>query len=137
MSTSGSTIRMETPKSPRKRKPSRTQTVVEEIHPFAGFTGFLREYAIVGLSIGFIIGNQMSALVKILVASFINPLSSLLFGSELSQRTFTLRLNHRAAQFAWGGVVFSLIDLILLLIFVYAAFKFFGLDNLAKTEDKK
>jgi large-conductance mechanosensitive channel len=130
--TSGTTVRIENPASSRKPKKRTSKVVVQEIHPVDGFVGFLREYAIVGLSIGFIIGNQMSTLVKVLVSNFIDPLTQLLFGTALSQRTFTLHLHGRVAQFGWGGVVYGLIDLLLLLIFVYVAFRFLNLDKLSK-----
>jgi large-conductance mechanosensitive channel len=135
--TTGTTVRFETPKSNRKPKPSASRVVVQEMNPVGGFAGFLREYAIVGLSIGFIIGNQMSTLVKVLVSNFIDPLTQLLFGTALSQRTFTLHLHKRVAQFGWGGVVYSMIDLLFLLIFIYVAFRFLNLDKLNKPQIKK
>jgi large-conductance mechanosensitive channel len=135
--TTGTTVRFEAPKSSRKPKPRSSRVVVQEMHPVDDFVGFLREYAIVGLSIGFIIGNQMSTLVKVLVSNFIDPLTQLLFGTALSQRTFTLHLHKRVAQFGWGGVIYSLIDLVLLLIFIYIAFRFLNLDKLNKPQAKK
>ncbi|HXR49606.1 MAG TPA: MscL family protein [Verrucomicrobiae bacterium] len=133
--TTGSTIRIEQPKSRRQPKPKVAVVVAQEINPVSGFTDFLREHAIVGLSIGFIMGSQMATVVKVLVTNFIDPLSRLFLGTALSQRTFTLRFHDRVANFGWGGVVSALIDLILLLIFIYLAFKFFNLDKLDKPQD--
>jgi large-conductance mechanosensitive channel len=137
MVTNGTTVRMENPSSNRRPKPRATKVVVQQVNPVDGFLGFLRDYAIVGLSIGFIIGNQMSTLVKTLVASFINPLTHLLFGTALSQRTFTLRFHGRVAFFGWGSFIYGLIELILLLVFIYVAIKFFNLEKLNKPKEQK
>lgn len=110
---------------------------MHEINPVEGFVGFLREYAIIGLSIGFILGNQMSALVKVIVASFIVPMTQLFFGKKLDNRTFFLQFHNHSALFYWGSVADGLIQLILLLVFVYAAIKFFNLDKLNKPTEKK
>jgi large-conductance mechanosensitive channel len=130
--TAGTTIRMEQPKSKRQPKQKVTVVVAQELNPVGGFFDFLRHHAIVGLSIGFIIGNQMSKLVTVIVDSFIDPLSKLLFGTALSQRTFTLQFHERVALFGWGAVISGLINLILLLIFIYLAFKFFQLEKLTE-----
>jgi large-conductance mechanosensitive channel len=135
--TNGTTFRLEQPKSSRKSKPSTATLVVQEINPVDGFVGFLRDHAIVGLSIGFILGNQMSAFVKVLVASFIDPLTQLFFGKALSTRTFYLHFHHHSALFSWGSVIYNIIILIFLLIFVYLAVRVFNLDKLDKPKEKK
>ena len=137
LAATGTTIRIETPKSPRKKGPSAAKIIVEEINPLEGFTGFLREYAIIGLSIGFIIGNQMSSLVKVIVASFIVPLTQLFFGKKLDTRTFFLQYHDHFATFNWGSVAEALIQLIFLLIFIYIAVKWFNLDKLNKPKVEK
>jgi large-conductance mechanosensitive channel len=135
--TTGTTIRIETPKSKRQPKTPVAKVVVQELSPVGGFVDFLREHAIVGLSSGFIIGTQMAAFVKILVENFIDPLTKLLFGTALSQRTFTLQFHHRLANFGWGVVVYNLLIILLLLIFIYATIKFFSLEELDKPKEKK
>jgi large-conductance mechanosensitive channel len=140
LAATGTVIRFETPQSDRKPKPRKSSTakvIVEEINPFDGFTGFLREYAVVGLSIGFIIGNQMSTLVKVIVASLVVPLTQLFFGKKLDNRTFYLRLHDHSATFNWGIVVDGLLQLVILLFLVYVAFRFFNLDKLNKPTEKK
>jgi large-conductance mechanosensitive channel len=133
----GTIITFEEPKSGRKPKPSTAKVVVQEINPVTGFVDFLRTHAIVGLSIGFIIGNQMSAFVKVIVTNFIDPLSQLLFGKALSLRTFTLHFHHRAANFGWGALVYSLLNVILLLIFIYLFIKFFHLGEFDKPKEEE
>ncbi|PIZ62996.1 hypothetical protein COY17_01460, partial [Candidatus Saccharibacteria bacterium CG_4_10_14_0_2_um_filter_52_9] len=57
--TSGSTIRIEQPSSERGRKPKVSVVVGNTTDEFVGgFVDFLREHAVVGLAIGFVIGVQ-------------------------------------------------------------------------------
>lgn len=135
---SGSTIRFEQPRSSRQQPQHKSVIVVgPEIHPVSGFVDFLREHAVVGLAIGFVIGTQVQSLVKQLVSSFIDPLFKLLFGEALSQRTFTLNWHGRAAQFGWGAFVYGLLDFIFVLAAVYALVKFLQLDKLDQPRKKK
>lgn len=131
----GGTIRFEVPVSSRQHKP---QIVVSsDIHPVSGFVDFLREHAVVGLAIGFVIGTQVQSLVKQLVSSFIDPLFKLLLGQALSQRTFTLHWHGRSANFGWGGFVYALLDFLFVLATIYAVVKFLNLDQLDKPKPKK
>jgi|SRR5580704_1913555 large conductance mechanosensitive channel len=99
----------------------------------SGFTDFLRQNAIIGLAVGFVVGTQVQGVVKQLIASFINPLTSLIFGGvELSSRTFTLHLGHHYANFGWGALVYTLIDFLFVLIVIYGIIKLFQLDKLDK-----
>jgi large-conductance mechanosensitive channel len=134
--TAGTTIKFEEPKSGRGKQPV-AKVVVQEMNPVTGFVDFLREHAIVGLSIGFIIGTQMATFVKVLVQNFIDPLTKLLFGTALSKRSFTLHFHGREANFGWGELVYNLLIIILLLIFIYAAIKIFNLDKFDKPKDEK
>lgn len=134
--TTGTTMRMQPAKSNRRPKPSAARAVVKEAHPVGGFADFLREYTVVSLAIGFVIATQVQGLVKQLVAGFIDPFSKLLFGTALSQRTFTLHWHTRAANFGWGDFVYGLIDFLFVLIVIYVVIKFFKLDKLNKPKNK-
>ena len=135
--TPGSTIRFEQPRSSRQRQqPPKIVIVPPDIHPVSGFVDFLREHAIVGLAIGFVIGTQVQSLVKQLVSSFIDPLFKLLFGQALSQRTFTLHWHTRAAQFGWGSFMYGLLDFIFVLAAIYILVRSLNLDNLDKPKKK-
>jgi large-conductance mechanosensitive channel len=135
--TTGSTIRMETPKSSRQPKPKPTAALARDINPVDGFMDFLRAHAVVALATGFVIATQVQTLVKQLITSFIDPLFKLLFGQALSQRTFTLNWHGRAAQFGWGGFVYGLLDFIFVLVVIYVIIKFLNLDNLDKPKKTK
>ena len=127
----GTNIRFEQPKSARKPKPK------PEVHPVGGFADFLREYTVVTLAIGFVVATQVQGLVKVLVAGFVDPFTQLMFGTALSNRTFTLHWHARAANFNWGEFVYDLIDFIIVLIVIYLVIKLFQLDKLNKPKHKE
>ncbi len=132
-------IRIEQPKSGRKQKPGVTVTVAKEINPVSGFLGFLREYSVVGVAVGFVIALQAQVVMKQLVASFIDPAFQLLFGGQkLSQRVFVLHFHDRAAEFGWGNFVYILFNFLFMLAAIYIIIKLFALDKLDKPKkDKK
>lgn len=102
--------------------------------PVNGFVDFLREHAIVGLAVGFVLGTQVQTVVKQLISSFIDPLFKLILPGDktLSARTFTLHFDGRHANFGWGAVVYALIDFIFVAVAIYAIIKMFKLDKLDK-----
>lgn len=137
---SGSHIRLEPIVNTRKPKPSKPRVVVsaaQDISPVGGFFGFLRQHAVVGLIIGFVLGTQVQSLVKQLVQSFLDPLTQLLFGTALSARTFTLHWRDRSAQFGWGAMAYALIIFLFVLITMYVVIKLLNLDSLEKEAKKK
>lgn len=101
-----------------------------------GFVNFIREHAVVGLAVGFVIGTQVQSVVKQLIASFIDPLTKLLIGNTLSTETVTIRWNGRDAAFGWGAFVYALIDFLVILGVIYLVVKVFNLDRLDKVSGK-
>jgi large-conductance mechanosensitive channel len=134
--TAGTTIKFEEPKSGRGKEPV-AKIVVQEINPVGGFVEFLREHAVVGLAIGFIIGLQAQGLVKSLVDGFINPTFQLFFGQALVQRTYTWHFHGRAASYGWGAFVYGLLNFLFVLAAIYALVKILNLDKLDKPQEKK
>lgn len=133
--TTGSNIRFEPAHSTRQSKSSTPKLVVnvaQEISPVNNFLDFLKEHAVVGLIIGFVIGGQVQVLVKAIVASFLDPLTKLAFGTALSQRTFTLHFEDRSANFGWGSLVYNLVIFIFVLITLYVVIKLLKLDTFEK-----
>lgn len=131
--TPGTTIRIEQPKSGRRPKPKVATVVVQEINPVGGFVNFLREHAVVSLAVGFAIATQAQSVIKQLIASFIDPLFALaLNGQKLSTKTATVHFHGRAQLLGWGAFVYTLIDFIFVLAFIYAIIKIFNLDKLDK-----
>lgn len=135
----GSIIRFETPSSDRKAKPNQAVIIaheLQEINPVTGFTSFLKDYAVVGLAIGFIVGLQAQTLVKSLVDSFIDPAFQLLFGEALDKRTFVLSLHGREKAFPWGSFVHSLLYFLFVLAAIFIIVKIFNLDKYNKVTTK-
>jgi large-conductance mechanosensitive channel len=116
---------------------SSEDAVRDRVH---GFVGFLRERAIVGLAVGFVVAAQVQGVVKQLISSFLDPLTVLLFGAKLSNRTFTWDWHGRHADFAWGQFVYVLVDFFVVVLAIYIIIKLFKLDKLdtpAKTDTNK
>lgn len=140
--TTGSTIRFEVPKSGRKPKQKITAVVMQEYSPVGGFVTFLREHAIVGLAVGFVVATQVQAVVKQLITSFIDPLYGLFFSQRLSAKVVTLHWHGRSQQFGWGAFAYTLLDFLFVLAVIYAIIKFLNLDKLdmpkeeTKTEEQ-
>lgn len=135
--TTGSTLRMEPPRSSRQPQP-KSPVIVGAEETVGGFFEFLREHAVVALALGFVVATQIQALARQLIASFIDPAFKLLGGQALSQRTFTLHFHDRAANFGWGSFVYSLMDVMFVLVTIYLIVKIFKLDKLvpAKSDDE-
>lgn len=138
--TAGTVVRLEQPKSKRKPKVKASEmavVVAQEINPVSGFMSFLREHAIVGLAIGFVVATQVQTVVKQLIASFIDPLYGLLFnGQKLSSMTFTVEWHGRTQQFAWGQFAYTMIDFLFVLAIIYLIVKFLGLDKWDKPKQE-
>lgn len=100
-----------------------------------GFVQFLREKAVVGLAVGFIVGQQAQGLIKQLVDSFINPWLTIIVGSKLQERTATIA----GEPFAWGKFVYVCVNFLFVLLAIYLLIKLLKLDKLdapAKTKKK-
>lgn len=123
----------------RRLSPIAAATVVEETvrgsvsKPANGFVTFLREKAIVGLAIGFVVGTQVQGIVKSFIADFINPFVALVFpgNAELSARKWSIY----GADFKWGDMVFQLIDFLFIIFVIYFVIRLFKLDRLDKKGD--
>ncbi|QQS19017.1 MscL family protein [Candidatus Saccharibacteria bacterium] len=98
-----------------------------------GFIHFLREKAVVGLAVGFIIGQQAQGLIKQLVDSFISPWMNIIVGSKLQERTFSLG----GEKFTWGKFTYVLVNFLLVLLAIYVIIKAFKLDKLDLPKDVK
>jgi len=101
-------------------------------HQVGGFIDFIREHAVVGVAIGFIVGLQAQTLIKQLVTSFVTPLLNLIVGSGLQKKEWVID-GKSSLAFAWGALVYSLIDFLFVLLFIYLIVKLFKLDKLDKT----
>jgi len=105
-------------------------------HQVGGFANFLRDYAVVGLAIGFIVGQQANAVVKQLVASFVEPWVQVLFGKDWNHRSATLHHGHDVVLVPWGAFVYTMIEFFFVVIAIYLVVKLFRLDKLKKPSDE-
>jgi large-conductance mechanosensitive channel len=102
-----------------------------------GFVTFLREHAVVGVAIGFIIGLQAQTLVKQLVTSFITPLLTLAVGPKMQNKTFVIGQGQHAVSFPWGQFAYALADFLVVLLCIYAVVKLLKLDKFDKPVNTK
>lgn len=99
------------------------------------FVNFLRDHAIVGLAIGFVVGTQAQSVVKQLIESFITPAINLVIGgASLDKRKFFLQFFHNGQDFYWGKMVLVLINLVVVLATIYIIVKVLNLDKLEKKQ---
>ena len=98
----------------------------------AGFIDFLQDYAVVGLALGFIVGQQANGVVKQFVASFVNPMFEVWFGQDLSTRTSVLHHGHKAIQVPWGAFVYVLLEFFFVVFLMYVLIKAFKLGRFTK-----
>jgi large conductance mechanosensitive channel len=126
------------PSKHRKKHPRRSsvQILLEEPDDLVreqvgGFVNFIREHAVVGVAIGFIVGLQAQTLIKQLVSSFITPVLTLLVGPDLQKKQLVIT-GSNPVTFAWGEFLYTLADFLVVLLFIYLVVKFFRLDKLDK-----
>lgn len=102
-----------------------------------GFVDFLREQSVVGLAIGLVLGTQAKALVDQMIASFFNPFIGLILPGKgtLADKTATLTIGAKSAEFGWGAFVISMVTFIIVAAVVYYVFKGLRLDKLDKKKE--
>jgi large conductance mechanosensitive channel len=100
-----------------------------------GFTNFIREQGVVGLSVGFVVGTSASVVVKSIVTNIFDPLISLITGGEqLSTRSICLQSSGNTCTDAlnYGQVISDLVTFMLILFMVYLLIKSLKLDKIDK-----
>lgn len=112
-----------------------TDDVVRE--QATGFANFLRDYAVVGLAVGFIVGQQANAVMKQLVASFIDPWLQVIFGKDLGDRYATVHHGTTPIKVPWGAFLYTFIEFFVVVLVIYLVIKLFRLDKLQKPKEVK
>ncbi|HTE21455.1 MAG TPA: MscL family protein [Candidatus Limnocylindria bacterium] len=104
----------------------------------SGFMDFVREQGVIGLAVGLVLGVQVKAVVDQLVASFVNPVIGLLLPGKggLAEKTFTLSVLGKEAEFAYGAFIAVMISFVTVAAVVYFAIKGLKLDKLDKKKEK-
>lgn len=100
----------------------------------SGFMDFVREQGVVGLAVGLVLGTQVKTLVDQVVASFLNPLLGLLLPGQgsLAEKTFSLSLRGKTADFGYGMFITVLISFVTVAAVIYFVVKGLKLDKLDK-----
>ncbi len=93
---------------------------------FVGFAEFIRERAVVGLAIGFVLGGAVSKITTSFSNDIVNPILAYIFGG--TQRLGDLMIG----SVAIGKFIASLLDFFILAFTVYLIFKVLRLDKLDK-----
>lgn len=92
-----------------------------------GFLTFIREQGVVGLAVGFILGAEVTALVKSLVEGIINPLIGLVGDADSLAETSMMI---GKAEVVWGAFAAQFINFVIVAGVVYFVFKKLGLDKM-------
>jgi len=100
-----------------------------------GFTDFLRDQSVIGIGIGLVLGTQLKAVVDSITNGLVLPLTQLVLPNQKSLTDQVVNLHvtdHRAIAINWGNIVYNLFNFVVVAFIVYAIFKLFKLDRLAK-----
>ena len=140
ITTSAGNVRITEPANLGKGKKSGITVLVgeqaKELNPVTGFVGFLRERAVVGVAIAFVVASQMQLFAKDLIDKLISPTFNLVFGwQSLPSQKFTLSWHDRTQTFQWGSVVYALINFLFVVLAIYLIIRLFKLDKLDKKKD--
>jgi len=98
-----------------------------------GFMEFVRTQGVMGLAIGFILGDKVKAVVTSLVNDIINPFLGVLLGSGGNLKDAKLVLGNIVVT--WGNFISTLIDFVIVAAVIYFVIKGLGLDKLDKAKD--
>jgi large conductance mechanosensitive channel len=102
-----------------------------------GFVHFLRDYAVVGLAVGFIIGQQAQFLIKQLIDSFVTPILNVLIGESVQSKSFTISSGDHSGEITWGKFIYVLFNFVFVMIFIYLVVKLFKFDKHKKHHELK
>ena len=100
-----------------------------------GFTDFVREQGVVGLSVGLILGIAAKSVVDSLVNNIFNPMIGLLYGGgDFSTKYHCLKTVDGvcSSKLGYGSFMNALISFLIVVVSVYFIVKALKLDKLDK-----
>lgn len=100
-----------------------------------GFIEFIRERAVVGFAVGFILGGAVTKVVSSLVTDIVNPLLGLVLSRTKSLETMYFQI--AGARIKWGHFASVLIDFIIISALVYLIVKGLRFERLDKRKEIK
>lgn len=101
------------------------------------FIDFLREYAVVGLAIGFILGQEANAVVRQFVASFVQPWLQVMLGGNIATYKATFHRGAVPVDVPWGAFVYVFIEFLFVAVIIYMVFRMLRLDKLKQPNEKE
>lgn len=96
-----------------------------------GFIEFIRERAVVGFAVGFILGGAVTQVISSLVHDIINPVVGLLLSGTKGIESMYFQVS--GARIMWGHFISIFLNFLILAAVVYFIVKGFKLEN----HDKK
>lgn len=87
----------------------------------SGFFEFLKQYSVIGLAIGIVIGDASKTIVNTIVSGLITPFLGLFLPSNQSLQSMTFRL--RGQIFEIGNVIQATLSFVIILFIVYFVIK--------------
>lgn len=100
-----------------------------------GFSDFLRDQSVIGIGIGLVLGTQLKTVVDSITSGLVLPLTQLVLPNQksLADQVVTVHVSGgKSATLHWGDMVYTLFNFVVVAAIVYAIFKLFKLDRLAK-----
>lgn len=100
-----------------------------------GFLDFIREKAVVGLAVGFILGGAIAKLVTAFINDLINPILGIILGVAGGIKLAYIQIG--PTKILWGDFVASLIDFTVIAFVVYFGVKILRLERLDKKKEDR
>jgi large conductance mechanosensitive channel len=98
-----------------------------------GFFDFIRTQGVIGLAIGFMLGDKIKNLVNSFVTDILNPFLVMASGSVGSLTDAKIQIF--GAEVMWGRFTSTFIDFLIMAAIIYFIFKGLGLDKLDKPKE--
>jgi large conductance mechanosensitive channel len=94
------------------------------------FVLFIRTQGVIGLAVAVVLGGAVQRVVTALVNDIINPLIGLFLGKGADLKTAVFKIHD--TTFAWGDLVSTIIDFLVIAFVIYALVKVLRADMLDK-----
>lgn len=84
------------------------------------FREFLKQYSVIGLAIGVVMGTAVNQLIQTIVQGFITPLIGLVLPNQgLQKLAFTLR----GSEFRFGSIIDATLQFVIVALLIYIVVK--------------
>lgn len=98
-----------------------------------GFFDFIRTQGIMGLAIGFMLGDKIKNLVNSFTVDILNPFLMMISGS--TGDLINAKVSFLGVEVFWGRFASNLLDFLLMALIIYIIFKGLSLDKLDKPKE--